>query len=189
MTWSFLSALIYKHSQTICLHISISQKQSKVYHNAHSILNQNIFFFRTRRHLINHIGILENWRILHIFRVISYFIRQYKAVFRFSSPVYLYYACLIFNFLFRMIRTHKESIVRQGSIDDINSYQFLKVSNYEETVRQLDIYYGIVKRQLLRFQSPITGLFPVLSTDTTVGSVRESIYCAAAIWSLYQAYR
>lgn len=65
----------------------------------------------------------------------------------------------------------------------------LKMSNYEETVRQLDIYYGIVKRQLLRNQSSITGLFPVVSTDKEVASVRESIYCAAAIWSLYQAYR
>lgn len=111
---------------------------------------------------------------------------------------------------------------------------FLKISNYEDTVRQLDIYYGIgikiflyyfllyiiiyycynnilycyiiivtknniikyknyiyflVKRQLLRYQSCITGLFPQVSNDKIVGSVRESIYCAAAIWSLYQAYR
>lgn len=46
-----------------------------------------------------------------------------------------------------------------------------------------------VKRQLLRYQSPITGLFPVFSSDTEVGSVRESVYCAAAVWGLYQAYR
>uniref|UniRef100_A0A1B6FN58 Phosphorylase b kinase regulatory subunit n=1 Tax=Cuerna arida TaxID=1464854 RepID=A0A1B6FN58_9HEMI len=73
-----------------------------------------------------------------------------------------------------------------GEIDiDIN----LKVSSYEETIRQLDIYYGLVKRQLLRYQSPITGLFPTLSNEETVASVRESIYCAAAIWSLFQAYR
>ncbi|XP_013168313.1 PREDICTED: probable phosphorylase b kinase regulatory subunit beta isoform X2 [Papilio xuthus] len=80
-------------------------------------------------------------------------------------------------------------MIRQGSIDDINAQQFLKISNYEDTVRQLDIYYAIVKRQLLRFQSPITGLFPVLSSDLHVGSVRDSIYCAAAVWGLYQAYR
>ncbi len=61
--------------------------------------------------------------------------------------------------------------------------------NYEDTIRQLDIYYGIVKRQILRYQSPTSGLFPVLSSDTQVGSIRDSIYCAAAIWSLYQAYR
>ncbi|XP_061707432.1 probable phosphorylase b kinase regulatory subunit beta isoform X2 [Cydia pomonella] len=80
-------------------------------------------------------------------------------------------------------------MIRQGSIDDINAQQFLKISNYEDTVRQLDIYYAIVKRQLLRFQSPITGLFPVLSSDLHIGSVRDSIYCAAAVWGLYQAYR
>lgn len=46
-----------------------------------------------------------------------------------------------------------------------------------------------VKRQLLRYQSAITGLFPVLSDDEVEASVRDSIYCAAAIWSLFQAYR
>ncbi|XP_060808968.1 probable phosphorylase b kinase regulatory subunit beta isoform X3 [Amyelois transitella] len=80
-------------------------------------------------------------------------------------------------------------MIRQGSIDDINAHQFLKISNYEDTVRQLDIYYAIVKRQLLRFQSPITGLFPVISSDLHVASVRDSIYCASAVWGLYQAYR
>lgn len=33
--------------------------------------------------------------------------------------------------------------MRQGSIDDINLDHFLKISNYEDTVKQLDIYYGI----------------------------------------------
>ncbi|XP_011701114.1 PREDICTED: probable phosphorylase b kinase regulatory subunit beta isoform X2 [Wasmannia auropunctata] len=79
--------------------------------------------------------------------------------------------------------------IRQGSVIDIDADMFLKISNYEDTVKQLDIYYGIVKRQLLRYQSCITGLFPQISNDRRVGSVRESIYCAAAIWSLYQAYR
>ncbi|XP_001601216.1 probable phosphorylase b kinase regulatory subunit beta isoform X2 [Nasonia vitripennis] len=78
---------------------------------------------------------------------------------------------------------------RQGSVIDFDIDMFLKISNYEDTVRQLDIYYGIVKRQILHYQSCITGLFPQISTDKTVGSVRESIYCAAAVWSLYQAYR
>ncbi|XP_059220834.1 probable phosphorylase b kinase regulatory subunit beta isoform X3 [Stomoxys calcitrans] len=78
---------------------------------------------------------------------------------------------------------------RQNSLEDINLDSFLKTSNYEDTVKQLDIYYGIVKRQLLHFQSPITGLFPVMSIDQEVGSVRDSVYCASAVWSLYQAYR
>lgn len=38
--------------------------------------------------------------------------------------------------------------MRQGSIDDINLDQFLKISNYEDTVKQLDIYYGIGKKEL-----------------------------------------
>lgn len=46
-----------------------------------------------------------------------------------------------------------------------------------------------MKRQLLLYQSPVTGLFPVLSTEKEVGSVRDSVYCASAVWSLYQAYR
>lgn len=50
-------------------------------------------------------------------------------------------------------------------------------------------FFFSVKRQLLQFQSPISGLFPVLSTDNEIGSVRDSVYCAAAVWSLYQAYR
>ncbi|XP_037042140.1 probable phosphorylase b kinase regulatory subunit beta isoform X2 [Bradysia coprophila] len=79
--------------------------------------------------------------------------------------------------------------MRQNSMDDVHLDQFLKISNYEDTVKQLDIYYGIVKRQILKYQSPISGLFPVLSTDNQVGSVRDSVYCAAAVWGLYQAYR
>uniref|UniRef100_A0A0P5Q2D6 Phosphorylase b kinase regulatory subunit n=1 Tax=Daphnia magna TaxID=35525 RepID=A0A0P5Q2D6_9CRUS len=65
----------------------------------------------------------------------------------------------------------------------------LKINNYEDTVRQLDMYYGLVKRQLLHHQSPTTGLFPAQTIEKEVGSVRDSIYCASAIWSLYQAYR
>lgn len=60
---------------------------------------------------------------------------------------------------------------------------------YESYLNSFEICFFLVKRQLLQFQSPISGLFPVFSTDTEVGSVRDSIYCAAAIWSLYQAYR
>ncbi|KAI5742782.1 hypothetical protein M8J77_011338 [Diaphorina citri] len=80
-------------------------------------------------------------------------------------------------------------VMRSQSIFEMDVDLNLKVSNYEETVRQLDVYYGIVKRQLLHYQSPITGLFPALSNEKVIASVRDSIYCAASIWSLYQAYR
>ncbi|XP_044021061.1 probable phosphorylase b kinase regulatory subunit beta isoform X2 [Aphidius gifuensis] len=82
-----------------------------------------------------------------------------------------------------------ENSARQGSVYDLDIDMFLKISNYEDTIRQLDIYYGIVKRQLLNHQSCITGLFPEVTSDKIVGSVKDSIYCAASIWSLYQAYR
>lgn len=44
--------------------------------------------------------------------------------------------------MYRIIPEH----LRQGSIDDINLDQFLKITNYEDTVKQLDIYYGIGER-------------------------------------------
>lgn len=78
---------------------------------------------------------------------------------------------------------------RQKSCEDHASDCFVQVANYDDTVKQLDCYYGIVKRQLLRYQSPTLGLFPALSTDGKRGYVRDSIYCAMATWSLYQAYR
>ncbi|BET00920.1 Phosphorylase B kinase [Nesidiocoris tenuis] len=71
----------------------------------------------------------------------------------------------------------------------VGSELSLRISGYEETVHQLDIFYGIVKRQLLLYQSSITGLFPVISGEEKEASVRDSIYCAAAIWSLHQSYR
>ncbi len=46
-----------------------------------------------------------------------------------------------------------------------------------------------MKRQLLRFQSPTTGLFPELSTNRQVASIRSSIYSNLAVWALYQAYK
>ncbi|XP_047741057.1 probable phosphorylase b kinase regulatory subunit beta isoform X3 [Hyalella azteca] len=62
-------------------------------------------------------------------------------------------------------------------------------TNYKNTVRQLDYYYGVVKRQILHYQSPTNGLFPACSSDTHVADLRTSVYCSMAIWSLYQSYR
>lgn len=36
-----------------------------------------------------------------------------------------------------------ESQGRKQSLDDINLDQFLKIANYEDTVKELDVYYGI----------------------------------------------
>jgi len=65
----------------------------------------------------------------------------------------------------------------------------IKPSSRDETIEQLDGYYGLVKRQLLKYQSPTSHLFPSQSSNTEHANIRDSIYCSAAVWSLYQAYR
>ncbi|XP_076338400.1 putative phosphorylase b kinase regulatory subunit beta isoform X3 [Tachypleus tridentatus] len=77
---------------------------------------------------------------------------------------------------------------RLSSLTEVEIEQF-KIANYADTVRQLDAYYGQIKRQILNFQSPTTGLFPSLSQDKEIAYVRDSIYCAVAVWGLYQSYR
>lgn len=49
---------------------------------------------------------------------------------------------------------------RKQSLDDINLDQFLKTANYEDTVKELDVYYGIGK--YLRFDFD----FVVVVTDS-----------------------
>lgn len=44
--------------------------------------------------------------------------------------------------LFLLIRGF-EPQNRKQSFDDINLDQFLKIANYEDTVKELDVYYGI----------------------------------------------
>ncbi|KAI7690073.1 putative phosphorylase b kinase regulatory subunit beta [Sarcoptes scabiei] len=61
-------------------------------------------------------------------------------------------------------------------------------SSYSQCLQGLDQFYGQAKRQILRYQSPTTGLFPAMSDDTVTASIRDSIYCAISIWSLYQAF-
>ena len=56
----------------------------------------------------------------------------------------------------------------------------------KETIEQLDGYYGLVKRQLLKYQSPTSHLFPSKSSNSEHANIRDSIYCSAAVWSLYQ---
>ena len=66
------------------------------------------------------------------------------------------------------------------------SYMNQGASFRQDTIEQLDYYYGLVKRQLLRYQSPTSHLFPAKSSNTEHASIRDSIYCSAAVWSLYQ---
>lgn len=41
---------------------------------------------------------------------------------------------------------------RHNSLEDINLDQFLKTINYEDTVKQLDIYYGIGNERVQSFK-------------------------------------
>lgn len=62
------------------------------------------------------------------------------------------------------------------------------ISNFVQCMKSLDSFYGQVKRQILRYQSPTTGLFPSMSHETNEAVILDSIFCSAAIWAVYQAY-
>lgn len=63
--------------------------------------------------------------------------------------------------------------------------------SYDETVNKLSKFYRQVKQQILKFQSPTTGLFPsdLGQSQCVEAHVRDSIYCAAAVWAVAQAYK
>ncbi|XP_069948194.1 probable phosphorylase b kinase regulatory subunit beta isoform X3 [Cherax quadricarinatus] len=84
---------------------------------------------------------------------------------------------------------HPRARERASSVCDSDIDLNIRVISYEDTVRKLDHYYGIVKRQLLQNQSITLGIFPLVSQETEVADMRTSIYCSACIWSLFQAYR
>ncbi|CAE1244331.1 PHKA_B [Acanthosepion pharaonis] len=69
-----------------------------------------------------------------------------------------------------------------------------RLSNYEATVEKLNKFYFRLKHQILQYQSLSLGLYPECGTFDPEkickhANVRDSIYCAAATWSLSQAYR
>uniref|UniRef100_A0A4D5RAB5 Phosphorylase b kinase regulatory subunit n=1 Tax=Scolopendra viridis TaxID=118503 RepID=A0A4D5RAB5_SCOVI len=78
---------------------------------------------------------------------------------------------------------------RPNSVGEGEQETLAKSTNYLHIVRQLDLHYGIVKRKILKYQSPTTGLFPRVANDQIHAYIRDSIYCAAGVWSLYQAYK
>ncbi|KAH8852791.1 putative phosphorylase b kinase regulatory subunit beta [Schistosoma japonicum] len=55
---------------------------------------------------------------------------------------------------------------------------------------KLDFYYGVVKNQILRFQHPISGLFPLvpMNSNCRYSHVRDSVYCATVVWALHQCF-
>ncbi|OTF80695.1 phosphorylase b kinase regulatory subunit beta-like protein [Euroglyphus maynei] len=78
--------------------------------------------------------------------------------------------------------------VGQNPRQKLSSRHLRIFASYAECLRGLDQFYGQAKRQILQYQSPTTGLFPSMSNDEIEASIRDSIYCSMAIWSLYQAY-
>lgn len=56
---------------------------------------------------------------------------------------------------------------------------------YNEAKMKLDEHYSLAKSLLMHYQSPTTGLF----SCGDEANVRDSIYCAAALWALGLAYR
>ena len=92
---------------------------------------------------------------------------------------------------------HKSSVSSQSSeiqdeiLAQINASQSTlnDEDSVEQNLQELNFYYGIVKRHLLRYQAVSTGLFPSVSSEKNVGSVRDTLYCCMATWSLHQAYK
>jgi hypothetical protein len=82
-----------------------------------------------------------------------------------------------------------------SSADDLRGHGPVKrpglvlFDDHEGGTSELDYYYGIVKRHILRHQSIINGLFPSHSSEKNIGSVRDTIYSCMAAWSLHLAYR
>lgn len=61
---------------------------------------------------------------------------------------------------------------RKHSMDDINLDQFLKIGNYEDTVKELDIYYGI--GSTFRHMKPIVMLIAqFFDSETTVAPISK----------------
>ena len=63
-------------------------------------------------------------------------------------------------------------------------------ANKNKTLSELlDQYYKMVSDLLIRHQSPTTGLFPMFSnSESKICHIRDTVYCAIAIWALRQCY-
>ena len=76
------------------------------------------------------------------------------------------------------------------------AFHYVELTIHQEAVNFKTIHYILftfysfsVKRHLLRYQNPITGLYPVTSSEKQVGSIRDTIYCCMSTWSLGQAFK
>ena len=50
-------------------------------------------------------------------------------------------------------------------------------------------FFYLVKRNIMKYQNVITGLYPSNSAEKNVGSIRDTLYCSMATWALRQAYK
>lgn len=69
---------------------------------------------------------------------------------------------------------------RKQSLDDINLDQFLKTANYEDTVKELDVYYGIGK--YLRFDFVVVV---VIDNKSHTYSLDKHVYSVALILNIF----
>ncbi|CAF0746249.1 unnamed protein product, partial [Brachionus calyciflorus] len=87
--------------------------------------------------------------------------------------------------------TNFANLTSNSSISDNNESSIqnesMKLRNLYDT---LDQYYKQIYRNIIQYQSPTTGLFPVFTDCKTsnVGHVRDTTYCAKSVWALRQCY-
>ena len=134
---------------------------------------------------------------------------QYFCIFPRERPFFLVWIRIICTFVHFQIKwsTCDKSTVTEmktpWSMQEIQG-NFKTPLAPKKSETDLDYFYGLVKRQILRwgrfsrhvdiftwwaisrFQSPTSHLFPDKSSNTTEANLRDSIYCNAAVWSLYQ---
>jgi hypothetical protein len=71
----------------------------------------------------------------------------------------------------------------------LSPLQHIKPRVVENTLSRVDRIYELAQKLIVQNQSFTTGLFPRYSTDTNVGYVKDSIYCALACWACSMAYK
>lgn len=99
------------------------------------------------------------------------------------------------NLFGKNVLTEKETIqIHYGTylyeILDQHYKQGSIISSYDQFIMRLPKQKTfLVYQELIKYQSPTTGLFPIYTNSkTNIGNVRDTIYCAISIWSLRQCY-
>ena len=134
---------------------------------------------------------------------------QYFSIFPRERPFFLVWIRIICTFVHFQIKWSTQDKFTVTEMKSPWSMQEVQVnlvapSASKKSETDLDYLYGLVKRQILRwgrftgpgdkftkraisrFQSPTSHLYPDKSSNTSQANLRDSIYCNAAVWSLYQ---